>query len=238
MFKRRKDSWPRGSSDLGEFMVIALIGRSYSGKERLAKAIQYNSNGEFKRLQMYTTKEGKSHRPHIYVSKEDFGQIVLSDILWITENQNGDKFFFSKSQVHGLGNTILIADDPVAVEALPELGVPYGIAFVDCSDDVARGRADEAGDNWAIVKARYDYIRDRLDSFRAKSEFSLHLDTSTITTKSGLALAGALFHRQCASWDETRKPDEVRMPMISDYDAEDLHAIMRVPGMKMVTLEV
>lgn len=218
-------------------MVIALIGRAYSGKDRLAKAIRYNSEGKFSRLLMYTTKKGKCHRPHIYVSPEDFGQIVLSDIMWMTENKKGDKFFFSKSKICAVGDTILVADDPLAIEALPELGVPYGVAFIDCSDETAMERAKQANDNWSIVKERYEFTRSRLERFKANAEFSLYLDTSVVSVPSALALSGALFHRQCASWVESAPEGAIRMPTISDYSENDLHAVMRVPGMAMVTLE-
>ena len=199
-------------------MIIALVGRSYTNKDKYAKKIIESSKGGFERLQSYTTKSGECRKSHIKVSRAGYEALNSEDIFYQTVDKNGNVFFYLRSQF--VGNVVYVVDDPQGIEGIDSLEQPYMVVYMDCDDDKRRNRAMSAHDNVDVVEARWIETYSRMEQFEASGNYSWYLNTGKMA-RSALALSACLIIQSAHRWVSKRRHHEFGMPTISKFAKED-----------------
>ena len=210
-------------------MIIAIVGRSHSDKYKVARDLRYHSKGRFTRIKSYTTNADKKYNTHYYMSFKDFDKLSDFDILHQVLNAQGNEFFFLKRQFDISRDVMYVIDDPVGLEKLDELHIPYAVVFVDCAEGTIMARAEEYSDNPGDVAARLDETRERMLDFDASGKYSLYLDTSKLSPTSR-TLACSVFMSQVKKWLEIRQPSEMCMPALIDMAGGSVLRAARAVG--------
>lgn len=162
-------------------MIIAIVGRSHAGKKAIAKQICGEFKGVFARFKPYTTRSwGSCIKPHNYMSLDEYYKLSEDDIFYTMTNEHNDILFALKSQFSPDKDVVLVVDDPAHIAKLCELGIPYVVVYVTCSDEYAEHRARVEHDNLRIVKRRFQAVRPRLEELEASGNYSYFFDTSSL----------------------------------------------------------
>lgn len=194
-------------------VVIAVVGKTHGNKKKIVQYLEKYSNGQFKRLVPYTTRKDKCSKPHTYMSEGDFSRLQPDEIFHCVEPGNGYKYFVLTSQLKEDRGIIYVVDDPKGVAKLDSLGVPYAIVYVGCSKSDIEGRA-LIEDDVSATKARLNVTGNRLRAFKKSGNYSMYINTSKLATKYQKFAVG-MFIDKVLSWLETRKEDELCMPLVA-----------------------
>lgn len=197
-------------------MIIALCGRSHSDKYKVARDLRYHSKSQFTRIKSYTTNPDKKYNSHYYMSHKDRAKIDDFDVLHSVLNEYGNEFFFLKSQFAESRDVIYVVDDPLGLEKLDDLHIPYAVAFVDCAEGTILARAEEFSDDVPAVLDRLKETSERMLEFDSSGKYSLYVDTSKLSPTSR-TLAASVFISQVRKWERTRQPHEMVMPYLRDF---------------------
>lgn len=206
-------------------MVIAIVGRSYSCKHRVAKSIHRYFDGRFKRLKFYSTDAVYGTANHEYMSLTDYWKLPKEAIMYETEGRHGNKLFATYAQLRG-GNFTYVVDDPVGVARLDFLGGPYAVIYTTAGSDSVRKRASKRCDILDEVKVRHDKIVYRLLDFEKAGKYNMYLDTSGMP-EGVIRLATDEFCGLVKKWVETRHCDEMHMPFICEVSKPNWYRAMR-----------
>lgn len=162
-------------------MVIALVGKSCSGKYAVAHDIRRHMKGTIKRVKSYITSQDRRSGTHLYMPADDFANLPISEIVHSVCNEYGHIAFFLKSQFETNADMIYVIDDPVGLEKLRELDIQYAVIFVDSSDGKANASAKEFSSFPSSVIARLEDTKERMNTFSSSGEYSCYINTDKLS---------------------------------------------------------
>lgn len=201
-------------------MLIALVGRAFSDKSKIASNIIRHYNGEYSRLRPYEIRDDNSYSTNATMSEDDYEwNKYLGEVFYSETSVRGNKTFFLKSQFLDK-NLVYTTDDPRVVSNLSELGVPYSVVFVDCAYGKIYSRAKEARVRSGVVKARLDRLANFIKKFGRSRNYSAYFNTTNMTYKTRTMVV-ELFCDQVDKWLVSRDDSELCMPTIVSQTDED-----------------
>ena len=163
-------------------MIYALVGRSYSGKEAIARYIRKYYSGTVRRFVKYTTNMGAGHKRFSHMPIAQYRALNPEEIFYTTE-AGGHMIFAKKSQFTADRDVTYIVDDPMGIDKIDELGIPYVIIYVTSPRDVLLERAVAACTSIQEVKSRYLFTDARMINFKRGGSYNFYVDTSIVSEK-------------------------------------------------------
>lgn len=156
-------------------MVLAIVGKTCSGKDTVAHYIEEKYG--FKRLVTYTTRpvrgddvQGVSHHfvTHAGLREFDPKEVVLETKI------DGYEYFALRSQLCGVDIVAIL--DPQGVSDIQALGIDCLSMYVDIPESLLIERAIVRGDDLDVVRSRLDDERMRFDEFRDGEKYSFYVN--------------------------------------------------------------
>ena len=196
-------------------MIIVMIGRSYSGKRRLARYIRKASNNRFRLFKPFTTRPDYNEARHQYMPQEARDALEPSRIFHSMKTAQGYEYFSLTTQFIKGGNLIYVMDDPASLARIDELGVPYVVAYVDCNTSKILKQIRSFRDIVVTVLGRFSQIRGRLRKMKRSGDFHLYINTSVMSAKDQESTM-ALFYANAVRWERLRKEGELRPKTLSE----------------------
>lgn len=195
-------------------MVIAIIGRSYSGKRKLATYLRNASHGRFRPFKQFTTREDYNHVKHMYMPKEARAKLEPSRIFYSSYSDDGNEYFSLTTQfLHG-GSLVYVMDDPLAIARIDELGLPYAVIYVDCNTAAIYRKVRSFTELFRAVLSRFSKVRGRLRRMERSGEYNLYINTS-VASHLDQETAIREFYRRLCDWEKGRCKSELHPKMLS-----------------------
>lgn len=217
-------------------MVIALVGRAFSRKSKIAEELLNYFDGGFELLRPYTTEPLQMSELYQFIPEHDLRKYRVSDIVSHWTDDDGLEYFTFRHQYRGRKGVIWVIDDPKMLRALRNLNVPYAVVYVDCSYGRILSTAKYMGVPTGKVKARLDRLCTAFKWFQRRLEFSCYINTSTLSPQQ-LILATRMFAEQVSVWMTVRQYGVFQMPTIAGLVNDGWLQTAREVGWFMVEIK-
>lgn len=197
-------------------MIITVVGNIFSDKAKVAQDISRCTDGQFQRLKMYYTGTNAPDKNHMKMSMSEYEKLNKDDVFYSATDTYHEKYVALKSQFTENDDTVWVVDDPRCLENIESLGIPYSVVFVDCSETAIMNRALMTRENQRQVKLRLERLKSRMKKLDKSSEYSLYLNTSSMSHNSRYAVVSVY----CGKVDTWRfhwqEGKSLRMPTIAE----------------------
>lgn len=201
-------------------MIVAIIGRSYSGKRRLVTYLRNASHGRFRPFKQFTTREDFHESRHMYMPKTARDKLEPSRIFYSSFSDKGDEYFSLTTQFINGGNLVYVMDDPLAIARIDELGLPYAVIYVDCSTSVIYKKVRSVSELFHAVLTRFTKVRGRLRRMERSGEYNLYINTS-VASQFNQETMIEIFYRNLCEWEAKRDEHELHPKMFKDSADRD-----------------
>lgn len=196
-------------------MIVAIIGRSYSGKRKLATYLRNSSHGRFRLFKQFTTREDYNQTRHMYMPKEARDRLEPSRIFYSSCSSEGNEYFSLTTQFLNGGDLIYVMDDPMSIARIDELGLPYAVVYVDCNTAVIYRKVRSVMELFHAVLSRFTKVRGRLRRMERLGKYNLYINTS-VATQSNQETMMDIFFQNLIEWEKTRSEGELHPKMFCD----------------------
>lgn len=217
-------------------MIIAIIGRGYSGKTRMAKWLKEDlKDYNFHVLQSYST-DPRQLSNCIYCAPVDYERICERDFMYRTKDIHGHDVFMLQSQFTPDSNVIYCVDDPQGVVNLQALGIPYTMLFMDSDDKTIESRVQCANADLAYVMLRSNRLGEKLVNFGRNGNYSFYLDTSKVS-KDGCRVFASLVAAEAKVFMKMLETAQYsHMPSVGETCIDGWYKVIRKNGLYAVNL--
>lgn len=207
-------------------MIIALVGHEYAGKTRFAQYLKGLSKRNFERLLPYSTAAEGSGAAHIVMQESEREAVRPDEIFYTETDTDGSECLYLKSQFQADKDIIYVVNSPAGLEHLEDFGIPFVVVYVDCTREVMNKRAEFVDVDKQVLEKRAADIAESMKAFEDSGEYSWYINTANMS-KASFALSASYFLQVFKGWMDTRKPDEVRMPVLSRIVGKDWRAELK-----------
>ncbi len=166
-------------------MIIAVIGKTSSGKDTLAKIL--HEKYEYPFMVSYTTRPKRDYetngKEHYFVTEDEAKELTCgyTNCLALTEIDN-NHYFTLPSQV--MDNDYIYIIDPSGVDYINKYypDIQLFSVYVDCPEMIIKNRAILRGDDTEKVISRLNDERQQMDNFRDGKLWNYIIDNSKSKT--------------------------------------------------------
>ena len=216
-------------------MIVAIIGRSYSGKRKLVTYLRNASHGRFRPFKQFTTREDYNKNRHLYMPKEARDKLEPSRIFYSSFSEEGNEYFSLTTQFQNGGDLIYVMDDPLAIARIDELGLPYAVVYVDCNTAAIYRKIRSFKELFHAVLSRFSKTRGRLRRMERSGEYHLYINTS-VASQFNQETMMDIFYRNLCEWEKNRDEHELHPKMFKDSSERDWLRRARDVGFLMVDI--
>lgn len=157
--------------------IIAIVGKTNSGKDTLAKHIQERFG--VPSVVSYTTRpirEGEVDGvQHHFITEEEMEELkAKSNLVAYTKNEETGIQYCATEDSLPDGNAFVYIINPEGIHWFNENykgdNIDLYMFYMDCPEDVLRERAAKRGDNMEVFEKRLTSERDEMDTFKAEGD--------------------------------------------------------------------